>query len=55
MHDFTVALISALTLLKYGNVRITVVVWKQIGDLPTGAAIYGMRITSLHFVVLHTL
>ena len=28
MHDFTVALISALTLLKYGNVRITVVVRK---------------------------
>ena len=27
---------------------------KLIGDLPPGAAIYGMRITSLHFVVLHS-
>ena len=53
MHVFSVALISALALLKDGNLGITRGL-KQTGDLPTGAAIYGMRIVSLHSVVLHT-
>ena len=53
MHGFSVALISALALLKDGNLGITRGL-KQTGDLPTGAAIYGMRIVSLHSVVLHT-
>ena len=55
MSYFSGALISALALLKYGNLGITVVVSKWIGDLPMGAAIYGMHITSLNFVVLHVL
>ena len=51
--SFFVALISTLALLKDGNLGITRGL-KQTGDLPTGAAIYGMRIVSLHSVVLHT-
>ena len=53
MCDYYVALISDLVLLKCGNLRITVVVQKWIRDFPPAAAIYGMRITSLYFVVLH--
>ena len=44
-----------MVLLKCGNLRITVVDnnKKRLGDLPLGAAIYGMRITSLYLVGLH--
>ena len=54
MYDFSIAFISALALLKCANLRLTMVVEKTIRDSSTDAAIYGMRITSLHFVVLHT-
>ena len=54
MYDFSVALISALTLLKYRKFRNKCSGIKiDLGNSPTCAAIYGMCITSLHFVVLH--
>ena len=52
MCDYYVAFISALVLLKCGNLRITVVSKNSWGS-PPGAAIYGMCNTSIHFVVLH--
>ena len=52
MCDYFVALISVLVLLKCGNSRITSSL--NIDWIPPTVAIYGMRITSLHFVVLHT-
>ena len=49
---FYVALISALDLLKSGNLRNNCGGLKIDWGSPPGAAIYGMRNTSLHFVVL---
>ena len=46
MCDYYVAFISALVLLKCGNLRITAEVKKIDWGSPPGAAIYGMRITS---------
>ena len=53
MCDYYVALISALDLLKSGNLRNNCSGLKIDWGSPPGAAIYGMRNTSLHFVVLH--
>ena len=66
-YDFSVALMSALALLKYANLRLTVsglkIDWgspqewskNRLGISPGGASIYGMRITSLPFVLHNVL
>ena len=49
-YNFSVALISALTLLNYTNLGLTMVVQKQIVDLPTGAVF--MECVLCHYVLL---
>ena len=53
-YVFSVAIISALALVKYANLRLTYWSKNRLGISPRCAAIYGMHITPLHFVVLHT-
>ena len=46
-YDFSAALISALALLKYATLGLTVVFQKEIGDLPTG----GSHLRNAYYVI----